>query len=269
MAEEDKGVTTSLGVHHLGHFRPHLSGSRGPLLTHGTASVEPLTPPLTQESLKGLDPVRKVEGRNATKADVFFYLLPDGTRVAVKSYAGRPLFVRHLLGRWLTRRESAAYRAANGAAGLPEFHGRLDSFSLALEWIESRSLAELRGQSVDPVVFEEVRGILDTLHESGLALGDLHHRDVLVADDGHAFLVDLATAWVLGDRPGPLRRAIYEIAKNADRVGLARVEARFLGLNEAEAIAGAGEEAARWHRRGRRFKGWVDRLRGRGKRSQI
>ena len=221
-----------------------------------------MSSPLTPESFAGLQPVRVLEGRNGTKADVLFFELED-RRVAVKSYAKRPYLIRPLLGRWFTRRETHAYQQLGEVPGLPRFFGRLGAYELAAEWIESRSLAEMRGETVAPSLFSEVRSILETFHKKGVALGDLHHRDVLVTPEGRAFVVDLVTATTLGERPGPVRRALFQRACGADRVGVARMEARFLGLDMEAAIASAGEDAARWHRRGRRLKTFLDRLRGR------
>ena len=96
-----------------------------------------------------------------------------------------------------------------------------------------------------------------------MALADLHHRDVLLTADGSIYLVDLATAWVLGPRPGFIRRRLFERFRESDRVNLARMRARFTGGDVEAAVASVSPEAAAWHRRGRRVKGWLDRLRGR------
>lgn len=213
------------------------------------------------ELLARLEPLRRLPGRNSTKADVLFYEV-DGRRIALKTYAGRPAWMRHGLGRWLVRREAAAYRAAAGVGGLPEFFGRMGPYALATAWVEARPLSSLRGQPVDPAVFDSAAATLAALHERGVAMADLHHRDVLLADDGAVFLVDLATAWVLGPRPGRLRRAVFDHLRQHDLAALGRMRARWTGGDEAAATAAVGASAARWHARGRRAKRWLDRLRG-------
>ncbi len=221
--------------------------------------VNPQNPDFRRLTL--LEPLRRLPGRNATKATVLFYRV-DGIGVAVKSYAEGPWLIRHLLGRWLISREAAAYRAAAGVAGLPEFFGRLGPFALATEWIAAHPLATCSGREFEPSFFDRIAVILDDLHARGIALADLHHRDVLVTDDGTPVLVDLAMAWRLGERPWRWRRALFARFRDADRVALARMRARFTGGDMDEAIAAVGPEAAAWHRRGRRVKAWFDRLRG-------
>ena len=60
-------------------------------------------------------------------------------------------------------------------------------------------------------------------------VADLHHRDVLLGSDGSVFLVDLAMAWVLGKRPGWIRRTVFRYLRDQDLVALARMRARFTG----------------------------------------
>ncbi len=215
-------------------------------------------------ALAGVKPVRRLNGRNATKADVLFFDL-DGRRVALKSYAPRPALIRHTLGRWLIARESAAYKAAAGAPALPTFLGRVGSFTLATEWVDAEPLSTRTRELLDDEVFDRLALMLGDLHRRGVALADLHHRDVLLAKDGSLYLIDLATAWVLGERPGALRRRVFERFRESDLVNLARMRARFTGGDPGAAAASVSPRAASWHQRGRRVKAMWDRLRGKGR----
>jgi len=234
-------------------------GGHGIRILPYARAVNPKKPDLCRLTL--VEPLRRLPGRNATKATVLFYRV-DGIGVAVKSYAERPWMIRHALGRWLISREAAAYRAAAGVAGLPAFYGRLGPFALATEWIAARPLAHCAGQEFDQGFFDRIATILDTLHARGIALADLHHRDVLVAEDGSPYLIDLAMAWRLGERPGRWRKMLFARFRDADRVALARMSARFTGGDMEAAVAAVGPTAAAWHRRGRRVKALFDRLRG-------
>lgn len=212
------------------------------------------------ERLRGLDPCRRIRGRNLTKADIWFYR--DGkNRIALKDYLPRPFLVRQTLGRYLIRREAAAYRSAAGLAGLPRFLGRPGPFTLAVEWVEAEPLAGRSPETVPAGLFDRLERILSGLHERGVALGDLHHRDVLVGEDGEVHLVDLATAWTLGRRPGPWRRALFRRFRDQDRVALARLRARYTGGDVEAAIDSVGRRAASWYRRGRRAKRFWDLIR--------
>jgi hypothetical protein len=212
--------------------------------------------------LRSQQPIRRIPGRNWTKADVVVYPL-DGIELAVKDYAPRPFLVRNTLGRLLIRRETAAYRASEGIAGLLDFLGRVGPFALATRWVDARPLSSLRDRALDDATFDRVDGIVGALHERGVALGDLHHRNVLVGSDGSLYITDLAMALVLGVRPGRWRRYLFERWRDQDRVALARMRARFTGRDEAEAVAAVGRTAAAWYGRGRGVRRVWDRLRGR------
>jgi hypothetical protein len=215
--------------------------------------------------LRGLrtsPPIGRLPGRNRTKADILLYR--HKTRiVAVKDYAPRPFLVRQILGRYLIRRETAAYRTAGTIDGLPRFLGRVGPFALALEWIEARPLATVDPRAVPHDCWERLAAIVDGLHARGVALADLHHRDVLIGTDETVHVVDLATAWVLGPRAGRLRRRLFTHFCDLDRVALARMRARFRGEDVEAAIAAVGRSPAAWHRRARWAKRWLGRLRGR------
>lgn len=212
----------------------------------------------------GAVPVKKITGRNQSKADVLFFDLGN-RRVAVKTYAPRNPLVRNTLGRWLIRRETIAYEAAAGVDGLPPFLGRLGAHALATEWVEAVPLKNHIGVRLDDALFDRLESIVSELHGRGVALADLHHRDVLLSEGGQLFVVDLATAWVLGRRPGFVRRRLFDRFRESDRVNLARMRARFTGGDVEAAVASVSPAAENWHRWGRRVKGWFDRLRGKNR----
>ena len=97
-------------------------------------------------------------------------------------------------------------------------------------------------------------------------MGDLHHRDLLVAADGSVTVVDLAMAWVAGNDAGALRRFVFERCRSSDRVALARLRARADGSDPDAAARAIDPRGARWHRFGRSLKSGIDRLRRRGER---
>lgn len=213
-------------------------------------------------AVQNASPRRRIDGRNRTKADLLLFDV-DGHAVAVKDYGRRPFWIRHSVGRFLVRRECAAYRAAAGAPGLVPYLGRLGPASLATIWVDARSLRDRAGEPIDPRVFSDLESIVDGLHRRGVALGDLHHRDVLVSDRGEVHVVDLATAWILGPRPSPMRRRIFLRLQENDHVAVARLRSRILQGKEPDLERAVGIEAAHRHARSRRWKGAWNRLRRR------
>jgi hypothetical protein len=217
---------------------------------------------LLAERLSSLQPVRRLIGRNRTKADVLIYQYEEQS-IAVKDYGARSFLIRNILGRYLVRRESRAYGAATGLPGLPRFLGRLGPLSLATEWIDGRPLAGMRDEVVPSGCFGRLREIVRSLHQHGIALADLHQGDVLIGAAGEVHVIDLATALLLGERPGWARRGLFARLCDQDLVAVARMEARHRGGDPEAAIGSVGERAASWHRRGRLLKSMLDRLRGR------
>ncbi len=211
--------------------------------------------------LSGLEPVCRIDGRNWTKADVEFYE-NDDFKIAVKTYGPRNVVARNTLGRWLIRREAAAFQAVAGIEAVPDFIGRIGPFAIATRWVDAVPLKVHTGDRLDDEIFDRLAVIVAQFHERGVALADLHHRDVLLSDDGSLYVLDLATAWVTGDRPGPLSRYLFERFCESDRVNLARMRARFTGGDPEAAVASVSPAAAAWHRRGRKVKSILDRLRG-------
>jgi hypothetical protein len=217
---------------------------------------------LDLQVLERQEPLRTIPGRNSTKADILVYR--HGTlQVALKDYRPRPWWVRLAVGRGLVARETAAYEAARGIAGVARFLGRLGPLCLATEWVDGRPLREWAGEELPGGVFEKLRATLDRLHEAGIALGDVHHRDVLVEASGRVTLVDLATAVTLGDRPGAMRSRIFRRLRLQDEISYVRLAARFSGEDPEQAVMSLGPEAAAAHARGRRLKRALKRLRGR------
>jgi hypothetical protein len=211
------------------------------------------------DGLHEVQPESRRRGRNPSKATLAFYRI-NRHRVALKTFADHPFPVRWLVGWWSIGREARNYEAVAGAPGLAPYHGRLGRYALATEWLRATPLAEL--EAVAPEVFDRLEEVVAGLHRRGLALGDLHHGDVLVAEDGSVYLVDLATAWLLGERPGRLRRSLFSLARDFDRIAMARLRARFTGADPDAEVERVGGAAAVWYRRGKRAKAAWDRLRG-------
>ena len=232
-------------------------------LSAANSSTAPVPASLIREALVGLTPERRILGRNLSKADVSLYRV-EGRRIAVKDYGARPFFARHTVGRLLVGRECRAYERAESAPGLAPFLGRLGPFTLATGWIESVPLADLPGGVASPELFDRLDEVISGLHLRGVAISDLHHRDVLVSADGAVHVVDLAMAYVLGPRPGALRRRLFERLSAQDRLSAARMRARFTGRSEEEALAALDPAARRLWGVGRRIKALWDRLRGKG-----
>lgn len=167
--------------------------------------------------------------RNRTKADV--RRERRGARaVVVKDYSRRGWFVRRFYGRPTLRREAAVYQRLAGLGGIPACFGFEGPETLILEEAPGLSLALLPLGEVKAAVFDSLDAVLTGVHERGVAIGDLHRSNVLVADDGAVHLIDFAIARIAPDpaHPGWLVRHLQQL----DRHAAARLRARYLGLPE-------------------------------------
>ena len=215
--------------------------------------------------LNRLTPERILPGRNGTKADILMFL-ENGSRIALKDYRRRSFLVRNTIGRFLLRRETQAYLAAqaNGPVeGLAPFLGRPGPFTLATEWLDAVPLAMAASRSggrLSPDLFDKLDQIVERLHQDHIALADLHHRDVLVSPEEGVFIVDLATAYRFRDSYSPLRpirRGLFRRLCELDRIAAARLRARFTGGDPDSVVEAAGGKTAGLYRAGRRLKGWL------------
>ncbi len=224
--------------------------------------------PLPEELawLAETEPVRCLRGRNASKATVLFYSKGE-RRVVVKTFAGSPAPVRLSFGRLMIGRESRAYEAAGEVEGLPRYFGRPSPDTLVVEWIDAEPLS-VRKDRGTPEVVDAAEAVVDRLHARGLALGDLHHGDILVDDAGRVRLIDLGSATVLGPRPGFFRRRFFQRMCENDRVALAKLRARVTGSDPEEAVARLGADVFRRYRRQRRVRELWDRIRGKNRRGR-
>jgi len=94
---------------------------------------------------------------------------------------------------WLIAHEEAIYRLLDGVPGVPRLLGRTASRALAIEYIDARPLDHL--SEVPGGLFDGIARILHDIHARGVAYCDANKRsNILVTDDGKAFLVDYQVA---------------------------------------------------------------------------
>lgn len=153
--------------------------------------------------------------------DVLLVEREDGSRVVVKDYAPRAAWVRRLLAPCLVSRELRLLARADGVAGVPRAHGRIDSLALAMEYLDGLPLRRrTHGARLPPGFFDDLQRILDGLAERGLVYLDLRSpTNVLELRGGGAGLVDLASAFRL-----PFSRALR---RWLERRALAKLRRRF------------------------------------------
>jgi predicted Ser/Thr protein kinase len=187
-----------------------------------------------------------------TKADIFLWEA-GGERLAIKDYASRPSWIRMTLGRSSIRHEVSAYERLRNIPGIPRFAGQIDRLAFAVDFVEGRDLSHFRPGEVAEEFFAKLARLLDSVHDAGVAQGDLHHRDVLVGPEGTPYLVDFSTAIILKESSGPWKRRLFLAACGSDRRAALKLKRRHVPRSMTEAELHELNHPPAWYVVGKRL----------------
>lgn len=162
--------------------------------------------------------------RAGTPARAELTLIDHGGRVALlKSYDHTPWLFRWTIGRRLTRREAAAYRALAGIRGVPGLLERRGSTALVVELVDGRSCFACRPNEFDAAFFDRLTELLGHLRARGVLHGDIK-RNVIRGQDGHPWLVDFGASFGWLRYLPWLRSPLMELAARYDRRAVAKLK---------------------------------------------
>jgi len=119
-----------------------------------------------------------------------------GERLIVKDYAAKAWIWRHLLGRFLIRREARALRSLAGLEGIPQYRGCPDALSLVMTAVPGEPLHTAAGQQrLGNGFMTLLEDLVAEMHRRGVVHLDLQHRgNILVSADGRPGLLDFTSA---------------------------------------------------------------------------
>jgi predicted Ser/Thr protein kinase len=138
--------------------------------------------------------------------------------------AQRSLVVKAPLGRGLAayvrrrmlQHEHAVYGRLSGLPGLPVCYGFLKKRFLVLEFVDGVPVSDARITDRD-FFFDALLQQIKTMHESGVAHGDLKKKDnILVVDGRHPILLDFGVAVIRKPGPMPVNRFLYSLFRKFD-----------------------------------------------------
>ena len=161
--------------------------------------------------------------RNRTKSRLFW--AHDGERRVVCKDGSRLSHIRPfgLYRRHTLQREADILERLSGVAGVPGLLARWRS-GLVMEFVPGRMLSSWPRGSVPAAAFDRLERLVEDIHARGVAIGDLHRRNILVADDGDVHLVDYEVAF---DARSRLGRFVARRLMSLDRYACVRQRARF------------------------------------------
>jgi len=152
----------------------------------------------------------------------------DGARAVLKDFQAGSWFLRALVGPWLIRREAHVYQALAGAPGVPRLIGLLDRHALLVEHIEGRNCAQYADGELPREFFDRLLAVVRGIHARGVVHCDIKNRsNIVVADGGHPYIVDFASALTREGPLAPLRRLAFERFRTDDLRAV--VKAKLLG----------------------------------------
>lgn len=112
--------------------------------------------------------------------------------ILIKSAAGTGLTA--WLNRWMLRREYEIYRRLQGVSGIPRCYGFFLDRHLVLEHVDAQTMRQTTINDRD-AFFQEMFEIVESLHERGVAHGDLKRKDnILVTRDSRPCLIDFGVS---------------------------------------------------------------------------
>ena len=176
-------------------------------------------------------------------------VLPDGQRAVVKDFRSCPWFWRASYGRWLTRRETLAYRRLDGIPDIPRFLGRIDRHAIAIEWVPGTCIGKCLYGSLGVETFERLGRAVEALHSRGVIHMDLRQKkNVIVDAAGVPRIIDFSSALTFA--PGTaLGRWLIRRFRGVDITGVLKNKRRFV----PDTITPAEAERLRVFDRRRRF----------------
>jgi len=173
------------------------------------------------------EPFHKSPSR--VQADLF-EIRWKGRPALLKDYSRRPPFLRLWLTPVLTAREFRALRRIQDVTGVPELLARVGRDAFLMEKLDAYRIPRNKDKDIrpSPAYFDAVAELVSSLHDRGIAHGDLRRKNIMLNSEEKPFLIDFGTA--VTAKPGfwglPSRILFRRVAK-VDCVTLARIKYEF------------------------------------------
>jgi hypothetical protein len=200
--------------------------------------------PITRQRIEEAGATMLYQGKS-NKADLLETDLGYGP-IVIKDFSKKSRWIR-TLGRLQIRRECNIYRWLGPRPGVPQFYGRVDSYAMALEKLESVEICHAPGLPNDAErLFESFRGLIDSLHEQGFAHLDLRARKNVLCDaQGVVHVLDFGSAACL--RPGGIaHRLLFGLLARIDDAAVLKYKQHLKIDHYTEQEAAAIKQMERW-----------------------
>jgi RIO-like serine/threonine protein kinase len=151
------------------------------------------------ESLKLSDIPKRQCGilrQSSSTSPVIWILEEDGVRAIVKDFCLNGFLFRNIIGRFLVWREKKAYERLKGVMGVPTLYRVIEGLALVIEEIPGKNIESMETVANLPnTFFEDLRILVEAIHERGLAHCDLKRApNIILGDDGKPYILDWAAS---------------------------------------------------------------------------
>ncbi len=170
-------------------------------------------------------PRKDIEGKalhyyrrsGGTRPDLYSFRFGNEILV-VKDFAHSDFWFRILIGPILIRREFGALKNLIGIKGVPQLRGKVDRYAIVMEHIDGKNLSEVESGTLKNDFYDSFSKVVCDIHSRGVAHCDLRSRgNIIVGNDGHAYIIDFAACVYKGRGINPFTRLIFREFSRADR----------------------------------------------------
>ncbi len=148
---------------------------------------------LTREIFENCEKDYLLKGKKK-QSDVFV-IEYDSKKIVIKDYKHKKGLVK-IYGRWFNWRESCNYEflKAHNIDFVPYFYGKIDAYSLAMEYVDAKSIAEFENKEEYYFIPEKIDKYLDNLHALRFFHTDLRKRGNILVKDNDILFIDFASS---------------------------------------------------------------------------
>lgn len=167
-------------------------------------------------------------GNSIVQADVFL-VEQGGTRLLLKDFSPRPLWIRLCFARFALKREARVMETLQGVEGIPRFLGMPSADQLLMEYIEGpgtlSEVSDFSGLPISgPAFFVSLKQTVRQMQARGVSHGDIRKKNILLRADGRPCLIDFATGIIQTEQSGFLRRFLHRIQSRVDRLKVLKLQ---------------------------------------------
>ncbi len=139
-----------------------------------------------------------------------------------KTYLVKSAKIKHWwstwINRWSIKHEYNIYKRLKNVTGIAECYGLTNEGDLVLEYIDGESYRDKQFElDGNDHFFNSLLKIIISIHDLGIAHGDLKRKDNLMVDKNlKPYLIDFGTAVVKYDRSGYFKNIVFNLLKKTD-----------------------------------------------------